>query len=38
LHAGERPLTACIAMVPAEFKGTRRFAVLLSKTGRVDEE
>lgn len=32
------PLTACIAMVLAEFKGTRPIAVLLSKTGRVDEE
>ncbi|MCU0767795.1 MAG: AI-2E family transporter, partial [Gammaproteobacteria bacterium] len=32
------PLTACIAMVLAEFRGTRPIAVLLSKTGRVDEE
>lgn len=32
------PLTASIAMVLAEFKGTRPVAVLLSKTGRVDEE
>jgi predicted PurR-regulated permease PerM len=32
------PLTACIAMVLAEFEGTRPIAVLLSKTGRVDEE
>ncbi len=32
------PLTACIAMVLAEFKGTRPVAVLLSKTGSVDEE
>jgi len=32
------PLTACIVMVLAEFKGTRPVAVLLSKTGRVDED
>jgi predicted PurR-regulated permease PerM len=32
------PLTACIAMVLAEFPGTRPIAVLLSKTGQVDEE
>jgi predicted PurR-regulated permease PerM len=32
------PLTASLAMVLAEFKGTRPVAVLLSKTGRVDED
>ena len=32
------PLTACIAMVLAEFTGTRPIAVLLSKTGRLGDE
>ena len=32
------PLTACIAMVLAEFKGTRPIAVLLSKTGQLGDE
>ena len=32
------PLTACIAMVLAEFKGTRPIAVLLSKTGELGDE
>jgi predicted PurR-regulated permease PerM len=32
------PLTACIAMVLAEFKGTRPIAVLLSRTGELGDE
>jgi AI-2 transport protein TqsA len=32
------PLTACIAMVLAEFKGTRPIAVLLSRTGQLGDE
>jgi AI-2 transport protein TqsA len=32
------PLTACVAMVLAEFKGTRPIAVLLSKTGQLGDE
>jgi AI-2 transport protein TqsA len=32
------PLTACIAMVLAEFDGTRPIAVLLSKTGQLGDE
>lgn len=32
------PLTACIAMVLAEFDGTRPIAILLSKTGRLGDE
>lgn len=32
------PLTACIAMVLAEFDGTRPLAVLLSKTGQLGDE
>lgn len=31
------PLTACIAMVLAEFKGTRPIAIMLSKTGHLGE-
>ena len=32
------PLTACIAMVLAEFKGTRPIAIMLSKTGQLGDE
>jgi predicted PurR-regulated permease PerM len=32
------PLTACIAMVLAEFKGTRPIAILLSKSGQLGDE
>jgi AI-2 transport protein TqsA len=32
------PLTACIAMVCAEFKGTRPIAILLSKTGQLGDQ
>jgi predicted PurR-regulated permease PerM len=32
------PLTACIAMVLAEFNGTRPIAILLSKTGHLGNE
>jgi AI-2 transport protein TqsA len=32
------PLTACIAMVLAEFPGTRPIAILLSKSGHVGDE
>jgi AI-2 transport protein TqsA len=32
------PLTACIAMVLAEFPGTRPIAILLSKSGQLGDE
>jgi hypothetical protein len=32
------PVTACIVMVLAEFASTRPIAVLLSHSGRLDEE
>lgn len=32
------PLTACIAMVLAEFEGTRPIAILLSRTGELGDE
>jgi AI-2 transport protein TqsA len=32
------PLTACIAMVLAEFRGTRPIAILLSKSGQLGDE
>jgi AI-2 transport protein TqsA len=32
------PLTACVAMVLAEFPGTRPIAILLSKSGQLGDE